>query len=324
MSSPAPTASTSVSSAAPPQRPRALILTACQTDDVSLISQALSLASYSDSRDTVPELLSRAVTQSIRRNATSVLTYILDHGAEVPAYSSLNIEDHSKAILEILVAHGWDINARRPGDRPLLWEVVGDGDLVAWCLDHGATAIPNDLGLASDDERRKDEYGCPPLLEVAASQSTVAIFELLRSKGAQLSRRTLHFAARAAIKSGDGEGEQPQMPDKDRAKLHSERMAVVVHLVDALGLDPNALDQPAGWSLGNHWGTPLCYVAHSNPNWDCSEVVTFLLQKGADPGLVMDPAGWDAVELARRSKNQRFLDLIEDWKANQLERKPGD
>ncbi|RDW69554.1 hypothetical protein BP6252_08574 [Coleophoma cylindrospora] len=120
------------------------------------------------------------------------------------------------------------------------------------------------------------------------------------------------------IKSGpDREEERPgsSLLDKYLATLHSERMAMVVHLVDTLGVNPNTLDQPVGWSLGNHWGTPLCYVARSNPHWDCTEVTQFLLQRGADPGLVMDPAGWDSIELAKRSKNQRFLDIVENWKA---------
>jgi len=300
------------------RRPRQLILTACQNDDVPLIVEALSLASAPDSHETVEGLLSRAVTLSIRRNATSVLTYVLEHGAEVPAYSGLNIEDPPKEVLQILIDHGWDINSRRPGDQPLLWEVVNDGELVTWCLDHGAATIPKDLDLTGEDERRNDANGCPPLLEKAAAQSTVATFELLRSKGAQMGRRALHFAARAAINSGNGGEEQSEMPDKSRAKLHSERMAMLIHLVDKLGVDPNTLDQPKGWMLGNHWGTPLCYVALSNPNWDCTQAVQFLLEKGADPGLVMDPAGWDAVDLATRSKNRRFLDLAAEWKEKQV------
>jgi hypothetical protein len=305
------TSSTSTTAHSRPPRPRTLVLKACQTDDVSLISQAISIASSPGSRETDQELLSAALTQSIRRNASKVLTYVLEHGAEVPAYSNLNLEKQpTTGILEILLAYGWDINARRAGDQPFLWEVVGDSDLVAWCLKHGATTIPKDLQLASDDERRQDQFSCPPILESAASQSTVATFELLRSHGAPYGPRMLHFAAKAAIKSGpEGGEERPEsgLLDKYPATLHAERMAMVIHIVDTLGVDPNALDQPAGWSLGNHWGTPLCYVARSNPHWDCTEVVRFLLQRGADPELVMGPAGWNAIELAKRSKNQRFF-----------------
>jgi len=296
-----------------PQSARQLILTACRLDDISLISHAISIASSPDSKDNLQEILSRTVSYSIRRNATNVLTYVLEHGGKVPVYSGLQTDNPREETLKILLAHGWDINARHLGEQPFLWEVVGDGDIVAWCLEHGATVNPKDLGLTSDDDRRRDQLGCPSILESAAAQSTVATFELLRSRGAELGRRTLHFAARATIKTGEVENEErSMMADRDRAKLYSERMAMVVHLVDVLQVSPNALDQPAGWSLGNHWGTPLCYVA-LNSGFDCSEVVKFLLQRGADPRLVLDPAGWNAMDLAERFGNQRFLETVKDF-----------
>ncbi|OCK77452.1 hypothetical protein K432DRAFT_247397, partial [Lepidopterella palustris CBS 459.81] len=293
-----------------------------QTDDVSLLIQALSIASSPDSRESVEELLSQAIRVSIRRNAKDVLTYALDHGAKVPARSGLVLDDPQIQTLDILVAHGWDINARHCGDQPFLWKAVlhGDGDLITWCLDHGSTTVPKDLGLDSDDEWRQDMNACPPLLEIAASQCTVATFELLRSRGAQLGYRALHKAASAAIDHGNGGEGRPDMLDKDRAKLHSERIAMVVHLVDTVGLAPNALDQPNGWVLGNHWGTPLCYVAHNNPNWDCSDVVTFLLRKGADPWRATEPdrstgiPAHTAVDVAKRSNYQQFLSIVDEWK----------
>jgi hypothetical protein len=206
-------------------------------------------------------------------------------------------------VLEILVAHGWDINARRFGDPPFLWEVVGYSDIATWCLEHGASVTPKDLNLSSEEEVMKDKAGCRPLLEVAASQSTVAMFEVFRERGAEFGPRTLHFAAQAAINS------HSYSIDK-----HVERMRMVKHLVGTLGLDPNALDQPRGWALGNHWGTPLCYVANSNPNWDCSEVVKYLLEQGADPDLVMEPSGRSAMDFGRGARNEHFLGIVGEWK----------
>lgn len=293
-----------------------LVLRACQADDVSLISEAISVASSPNSQDTIEEALSKAVRWSIRRFATNVLTYVLTHSAKVPTDSNLSLENHSIEILEILLSHGWDINARhRIGWRPFLWEAIYDGDLVAWCLERGATTIPKDLYLEGDSECRQEELGCPPILELAAGTSTVATFELLRSKGGQLGRQTLHFAAERAVNSGNRGYEQPGISDKDRARTYSERMAMVIHLVDTLGFDPNALDQPVGWMLPNHWGTPLCYLARSNPNWDFSEVVQFLLQRGADPALKADYGGYSAIDLAaEHPANQQFLELVENWK----------
>ncbi|KAI9668911.1 MAG: hypothetical protein M1829_005223 [Trizodia sp. TS-e1964] len=315
---PAPTAAPY----APPRRPNMfrLVLDACKADSASLISHALSFVSSPDSRDSEQETLNTAVRMSIRRNACKVLTLVLEHGAKVPDYSNLGLEEGpSTELLDILLAHGWDINARSASQQPFLWGVVHDGDLVAYGLKNGATTIPKDLHLATEDERLTDQCNCPPILDLAASQSTVATFELLRSHGAPLGPLMLHMAAKASFKSGSDSvevGAESSLLDKDLAKTHSERLAMVVHIVDTLGVDPNAQDQPAGYSLGNHWGTPLCYVAHSTPS---AEVVQFLLQRGADPDLVIEPAGWSALELAWRFKNQRFLDLVENWKRQQKE-----
>ncbi|KAI9662761.1 MAG: hypothetical protein M1829_006156 [Trizodia sp. TS-e1964] len=322
---PATTSTASISPTAPlapPRRPNMirLFLDACKADSGSLLSHALAFVSSPESEQ---ETLNMAVGMAIPRNACKVLTLLLEQGAKVPEESNLRIEEGpSPEILDILLAHGWDINARRAGLRPFLWGVVYDGDLVAYGLKNGATTIPLDLQLATESERLTDQIACPPILELAASQSTVATFELLRSHGAPFGPRMLHMAAQSArANHNNGQGRRVKgleggLSDKDLALLHSERMAMVVHIVDTLGVDPNALDQPAGWSLGNHWGTPLCYVAHSNPS---NEVAHFLLQRGADPDLVVEPAGWSAMELARRSKNQRFLDLVENWKLQQKE-----
>ncbi len=193
---------------------------------------------------------------------------------------------------------------------------------------------------ASDDKVTSDYYSCPPILEVAAGHSTMATFELLRSKGAPLDRRPLHLAVSRAIKprsseypvtvqpstsdissiAGDGEGEsekqQQQVPDKDRAETYAERMAMVRHLVDTLGLDVNAPDQPAGMMLGNHYGTPLCYVAVGSSNGDCKEVTQFLLDRSADPGLVAS-SGHYAIGLAESYGHLQFLEAVEEWKARQ-------
>jgi hypothetical protein len=92
---------------------------------------------------------------------------------------------------------------------------------------------------------------------------------------------------------------------------------MVRYLVEEVGLDVNALDQLEGSMLhsDNYWGTPLCYVAQSNPNFDCSAVLKYLLEKGADPRLITKPRGCNAVELAKREKNWRFVEIVEKWEA---------
>ena len=70
-------------------------------------------------------------------------------------------------ILELLLAHGWDINWRHvsessPDVEPFVWHIVAGGDLVVWCLEYGATLSPihqeplqpNDLTLLNWDARQ--------------------------------------------------------------------------------------------------------------------------------------------------------------------------
>ncbi|CAG8952848.1 hypothetical protein HYFRA_00007561 [Hymenoscyphus fraxineus] len=296
----------------PRRRPAQLLIEACKADDLSIFLEALPLAPSKQ------DFISSTVTKSIRKNATKILSYALDHGGEVPTNGYFPTEADvapSTEILEILLSHGWDINARTIGDTPFLWYAVYfSHELVAWCLDHGATATPKDLHLETREDRMKDEFGCPSILEKAAANATVKTFELLRSKGAKVGRRTLHFAAAATYKSRVSD-EYSQNTTEEK---FSQRLAMVKHLIETIGIDPNALDQPAGYSLGNHWGTPLCYVAKrlASPKWDTEDVVSYLLSKGADPEMTMDPFGFSARSFATDANNQQMLKLFDDWKAS--------
>ncbi|KFY67897.1 hypothetical protein V496_01346 [Pseudogymnoascus sp. VKM F-4515 (FW-2607)] len=102
----------------------------------------------------------------------------------------------SQEILEILIAHGWDINTQGPGKKAgwsLLWHVVEYPDLVKWFLDHSARVdIPNIPPQVKDDVYSR---ACvPPLtiLGMEASLGSVEAFELLLAEGAFLDPRTLH------------------------------------------------------------------------------------------------------------------------------------
>ena len=313
------------------RRPRVLARQACQADDVSLMSEAISFSSSPIYRDTVEGVLTHALKQLVGYNSTNVLTYILTHGADIHRLSGMDVAvcirrpvEPSKQTIDLLLAHGWDINAQDKDSWPLLWFVVNDDEFVAWCLERGASVLPKDQPpLQNDGVMSMDQiYHCPPILQRAAQNSTVSTFELLRSRGAPLGRRTLHFAAMAAIRPRDiddsvtaqpeGQQRQNQMPDQFRDKtpveLYAERMAMVRHLVDTLGLDPNAPDQPEGFRLGSHWGSPLCYVAGPMVgDRDCRNVVWFLLDRGADPTI--------AIQIAKDLKKRYLLEAVEEWRA---------
>ncbi|KAI9652758.1 MAG: hypothetical protein M1829_001478 [Trizodia sp. TS-e1964] len=322
---PAPTPTTDP--LARPRRPNLfrIIVDACKADSVALISYALSIISSPDPREIEQETLRMAVRTSLSRNACKVLTLLLEHGAKVPDDSNLSlVQGPTIEVLEILLAHGWDINARGASRQPFLWDVAHDDELVAFGITHGATVIPKDLQLPSENERLNDSFHCPPILDIAAKVSTIATFELLRSLGAPYGPRMLQMAVLGAVNSRSagergGEGTESGLLDKDLASLPSERMAMVIHIVDVLGVCPNALDQPAGAALGNHFGYPLLYLLRSSPNTDYTEVLQFLLQRGADPGIRLHPPGWNAIDCAKQDKHQRFLDIVESWKLQKKE-----
>ncbi|KAN0108009.1 hypothetical protein V8E51_007751 [Hyaloscypha variabilis] len=327
------------------KRLRYLIVQACEVDDVDLISQALTLGS-------VEQVTKLAFPRVFSQNAPKVLEYLLTHGSDVKAIADIAAthialaayeRTFPKSLVQILLNHGWDINHRHH-DQPLLWQIVYDGDAVAWCLERGASILPKGQKLwpefninnaeafaeyferfpYSSKERSDCLYYCPPILELAAQQSTVTTFELLRSKGAPLGWRVLHMAATGRACSAVPEHSvtkpanpidevERQFSDRELARTPEERMNMVRHLVDNLKLDVNARDQPPGWILGNFFGRPLHYVAQkSGSKGDCREVTLFLLQKGADPELE-DGGGMIPMALGKGS----FLDAVKEWKLMQ-------
>ncbi len=279
-----------------------------------------------------------------RQNSPKVLDYIIKHDSDILTKGVKDLArslgripyDHEfpKNMAEILLAWGWDINARKIGTMPLLWHVIGDEDFVTWYLDHGAKPLAQDQRPSPDfdihNTEEADKYleqhpwrgaelpdffmHCPPLLEVAADKSTVATFELLPSKGAAMGWRVLHKAVASSIylnldqESTHGE---PLLSGKELSRTFQERLAMVRHLVDTLKLDVNALDCPTGWGLGNFWGRSLHYVAMSSGgNSNCRPVTWFLLDRGADLELLDSYAGMTAMAIG--SKN--FRDAVNEWR----------
>ncbi len=207
-----------------PRIPQPCILArqACQTDDVSLMSQAISISSSPSSRVTVEDVLAHALEQSVACNSTNVLTYILTHGTDINLISGTDVAvcvrrpaEPSKQTIDILLAQSSDINARDKRSWPLLWFVVNDSEFVAWCLERGASVLPKKQPpLQNDGVMSTDQiYHCPPIIQRAAQNSTVLTFELLRSRGAPLGRRTLHFAAMAAIRPRDSDDSVSAQPE---------------------------------------------------------------------------------------------------------------
>ena len=214
-----------------------------------------------------------------------------------------------------------------------MWYIFGNGDMVIWCLEHGASVHPRDQEPLRDDILTLSQRSCPPILEYAASWATVATFELLRATGAPLGWRPLHLAVETATypyidrdernQQWQGEGEKAEESEKVKegvnpANTYAERMAMVRHLIDVVGLDVNAPDQPPGTSYGDRRGNPLCYVATTGSmETDLRELTWFLLDRGADPSAALVYAS------AWEGGNTKFVHAVEEWRVRQAENGSG-
>ena len=299
-----------------------LVRTACENDDTAKMDEALSITAAGD----VDSLHTHARTTAIKHNATKLLHYLSEHSVSFEDVWPLDAwgDGHtSKATLEFLLTHGWNINTRIEGRgignaKPLLWHVIEDIDMVKWCLEHGASVHPRDQEPLSNDAITKSQRSCEPILERVANYGSVAVFELLRSKGAPLGWRPLHCAVETATHG------LPDRPDtehdteaqkKDRSD-HLERMNMVRHLLDVVKLDVNAPDQPAsGPRLREHYGTPICYIPNSKMlERDTRDLTWLLLDRGADPTPAINVA---------KSWYSKFVENVEAWNAQKKEKDHG-
>jgi hypothetical protein len=297
-----------------------LVRHACNIDDVSLMTQVISMAGQDDSSVMVPEVLQEALTLAGRRDAMHCLAYILELGADVShvehhyAYPEFG-NDPSREALELLVAHGWNVNTGALNGEagiPLLWSVVGDRELVQWCLDHGADVNPPDHTPPNAMSLRK------PLLEDAAWSGNMETFELLRARGAPMHYGVFPNAVMAAnLKAVNNRAAFPQQMDMLR------------HLLGVVKCDVNEMTYGAHYESGSVCVNPLCWIAcHPRPNdttAEMEELICFLLDNGGDPDLTMEHRGFSrdddvtirsASESARQGHSHFFLKIVEEWEAN--------
>jgi hypothetical protein len=103
-----------------------------------------------------------------------------------------------------------------------------------------------------------------------------------------------------------------------KSELFEQRMAMVRHLVDVVGCDVNVV---ATWA-GKWCSTPLCHFANRDDGRDKRELISFLLERGADPdlaGTIVDentnlklPS---AIECAQSGSNTRFVEAVRELQA---------
>lgn len=279
---------------------RTIITRGCKSNDIPSVARGLQIAANDGKKDT--RLLSSALVDAVIAGHTEVARYLLEQeNAPIKNLSPFWVSEHpSPKLFQLLVDHGFDINKPAVAFGPsrgvyLLHRVCQNEEMVRWCLDHGARL----------DNMFVEPYTSPPLLQTVASLGTVPIFALLLEKGAKLEGRILHVAA----------GNVGSPPEADPERLRT-RMAMVRYLVDDVGLDVNALDSEE--SMGNFWGTPICYAARSP--FDCVEVVDFLLERGADPYIKERMDGrYNAFSYAKEANNSAITRVLTEWKLKHKE-----
>ena len=279
-------------------RERDLLRKACENDDTTLLDQAISMTAAVELKN----FYAIARSDAIGNNAMAILNDLIKRGVRVAPQWPSDAIGASKETLEFLLTQGWDINARgdSPNDKePFMWLVATDYDMVKWCLEHGASVHPQGQEPFCDGVMKtKARRECQQILEIVAPYGSITTFDLLRSKGAPLGWRPLHLAIETATNSPPS--------DKNNDVEHVERMAIVQYLLDVVGFDVNAPDQPVGSKiLPMHNGTPICYISDAIQGRDNRELTWLLLDRGADPT--------DALRVARPDSD--FAEDVKAWKA---------
>ena len=274
-----------------------LISQGCQDNDISEVSQGIEQALARTHRGREHELLALSLHRALAAARPDVIRYLIEQ-RHAPldrvtpsdlAYPTRGEQSLSPSveILQTLVGYGWDINQQGlsmgmgPGKR-LLQYVAGDEALVRWCLEHGASV--------QQPELESDPFRAQTLLESAAAHGSLFTFKLLRTKGAAMGLRPLHFSAQAAA------------------------MDLVKYLVDELRVDVNAMDVPEGQPLPNRHGTPLNYAIMGYRDRRSEDVVRFLLERGADPHKKDCWGICNAFRCADMTKKPRATEILEEWR----------
>ena len=274
----------SASNAAKPVSPRRLITEGIRNGSTEEIAHALQLDRT---------LLPYALSTTVWRGSVPLTTYLLndEHAPIETLRVSSVLQEPTIELLDVLVSAGWDLNQRSPSSGPgmvgrFLDGVVHDERMVRWCLEHGAEV--------SDGKENEDGYRYRPLTELAAAVATVSCFKLLRVHGAQFGRKTLHQAVKGAAWCSPEE--------------KHERMAMLEYLVNEERLDINQLDTDD--QLAGHPGTPIMYAIDRAGGAD---VVSWLLEHGANPRIKDSLDGQDALDLAERRGNEEVKSVLRQW-----------
>jgi hypothetical protein len=301
-----------------PSRPRPLLNAAIRENSVPILESALASARAGYSPSAYSDFLDTALGTVVSRGSVPLASYLLSQeSAPVSNISAIAVANSpSIELFQALLENGWDVNRRDPNDnvhkaRRLIDHVLGNEELVRWLTNHGARIGGNENEAEEDPERLEDWP--QPILESCAQTGSLDTFRFLLTKGAKISRRTLHRAAEAGARLGaDPAIEAPSLegePDGDFRRRH-EKESILRYLVDELSLDVNQLDtdSPRGWM---YFGTPINYAAQVQKG---AGVVNWLLAKRGDPRIKSVQDRMDAEDYAKSHNCEECLEAIRRWK----------
>ncbi|KAM0426515.1 hypothetical protein ACHAPT_008207 [Fusarium lateritium] len=300
-----------------PPNPRDVLDDAIQNNSISQLAEALKIAKSTPPRNSSYEqFLSSALSACVQDGKLDLVKYLLEHEpAPLTSLSPTKVwPKFSIPLVELLIAHGWDINQQAPRGptdrcRRLVDLACRDQVIIEWLVDHGARV--------DGGEYEYEIFPQPaPLLETCALQGSVSTFKYLQVRGARLGRRTLHLAAGAAAALGvdpkvehDGSTDGAESMENKEAQRKNAKLEMLRFLVDQVKLDVNAMDTDVPHHA-YHLGTPICYAA-SKPNGDA--VVRWLLEKGADPHI-KNMEGADVEYVAKDHGCEKPLAVLREWK----------
>ncbi|KAF5545723.1 hypothetical protein FMEXI_5907 [Fusarium mexicanum] len=260
------------------------------------------------------ELLPSILGRCVRHGSIDLVRYLLEcEKTSVESLSPLAVAANTSIpLLELLIAHGWDLNKAevhrcvKRGDK-LIDLVCDDHQLVCWLVEHGARVTDGEVDLY-------EIFPQPaPLLETCAVRGSIATFRFLQSKGALLGHRTLHRAAGEAASFGANPFTYREVHDEmteEESRTRKERAEMLVFLVEELKLDINAMDSAVPYRA-YHWGTPLCYAAAKEKG---THVIRWLLEKGAQPTVEVAQNVADAKMLAKLTGCTENERILREWK----------
>ncbi|RTE85062.1 hypothetical protein BHE90_000427 [Fusarium euwallaceae] len=303
-----------------PPNPRDILDEAIEHDSIPQLVEALQIAQSTPPRNSSYEkFLTSALSACVENGKLDMVKYLLEQeSAPLTSLSPTKVwSKFSIPLVELLIAHGWDINQQAPRGptdrcRRLVDLACHDQDIIAWLVDHGARV--------DGGEYEYEMFPQPaPLLETCALQGSVSTFKYLQERGARLGRRTLHLAAGAAAAlgvdpkvEGDGTADASESAMNKEAERKRAKLEMLRFLVEDVKLDVNAMDTDIPHHA-RHLGTPICYAA-SKVNGGV--VVRWLLEKGADSSI-KNMEGADAEYVAKDHGCEKPLEVLKEWKAVQ-------